>query len=219
MVPDALAPSFQSPFSLSEVDWVVLTKAPVPGTVKTRLIPHIGEQQATDLYLNLLQRLFDTLAELQTQGIGKTALWVSGNQQHSAFEPWKNIAEFYTQTEGGLGVKMASAVQASLAQGRIPILIGVDVPMLDVKYLTNAAKTLQQQDLVISPAEDGGYGLLGMKRFHSQLFANKIWGTDSVYPDTQIDLINLQQQGLRWQALAKVWDVDEAEDVTRYHAL
>jgi len=204
---------------LAKIDWLVLTKTPVPGTVKTRLIPHLDEQQATDLYLSLLSRLYNTLSTLKQQGIGSTSLWVSGDQHHAAFEPWKNIADFHSQPEGDLGIKMAAAVQASLQQGRLPILIGVDVPVLDVEYLVMAARSLLENDLVISPAEDGGYGLLGLKQFHPQLFENKDWGTDSVFADTRADLATLKQQGFNWAELPMVWDVDEPEDVERLNIM
>jgi rSAM/selenodomain-associated transferase 1 len=204
------------PEQLKKVDWLVLTKAPVPGTVKTRLIPHLGEQQATDLYLSLLRRLYNTLCELKQRDIGSTSLWISGDQKHPAFEPWQEIADFHTQPEGDLGIKMAAAVQASLQQDRLPILIGVDVPMLDVEYLSKAAQALLEHDLVISPAEDGGYGLLGMKQCHPQLFENKVWGTDSVLADTYADLATFKQQGFNWAELPTVWDVDEVADVERY---
>lgn len=204
------------PDQFAKIDWLVLTKAPVAGAVKTRLIPHLGEQQATDLYLSLLSRLYITLCELKQQGIGSTSLWISGEQKHPALETWQEIADFHSQPEGDLGIKMAAAVQASLQQNRLPILIGVDVPMLDVEYLSKAAQALLENDLVISPAEDGGYGLLGMTQFHSQLFENKVWGTDSVFADTRADLAALNLQGFNWAELPMVWDVDEVADVERY---
>jgi len=208
------------PEQLKKIDWLVLTKAPVSSTVKTRLIPHLGEQQATDLYLSLLRRLYNTLCELKQRGIGSTSLWISGDQKHPAFEHWQEIADFHTQPEGDLGIKMAAAVQASLQRGRLPILIGVDVPMLDVEYLSKAAQELLEHDLVISPAEDGGYGLLGInqsiKGGYKQLFENKTWGTDSVYANTKADLEALKQQGFDWAKLPMVWDLDEPEDVKRY---
>ena len=207
------------PEQLAKIDWLVLTKAPIPGIVKTRLIPHLGERQATDLYLSLLKRLYNTLCELKQRGIGSTSLWISGDRNHPAFEWWKDIAEFYSQPEGDLGIKMAAAVQASLQRGRLPILIGVDVPMLDVEYLSKAAQALLENDLVISPAEDGGYGLLGLKQFHSQLFESKVWGTDSVFADTRAELAALKQQGFNWAELPTVWDVDEIADVERYRSL
>ena len=99
-------------------------------------------------------------------------------------------------------------------------MIGVDVPMLDVEYLSKAAQALIENDLVISPAEDGGYGLLGInqsiKGGYKQLFENKTWGTDSVYANTKADLEALKQQGFDWAKLPMVWDLDEPEDVKRY---
>ena len=67
--------------------------------------------------------------------------------------------------------------------------------------------------MVISPAEDGGYGLLGMKQFYTELFENKLWGTDSVFAETQRDIQSLE---ISSKYLPQVWDVDEPEDVARW---
>ena len=208
------------------IEWIVLSKTPIPGLVKTRLIPALGEQNACDIYGQLLTRLENTLRELRSIEKSHIALWIAGDCEHEAFRSWADIATVYKQPAQDdltcnnlasidLGVRMAIAVKSALTRGRIPILIGVDVPDLDVPYLVNCLQQLETHDLVISPAEDGGYGLLGMKQFYTKLFENKAWGTDSVFAETQRDI-----QGLDISAkyLSQVWDVDEPEDVARWLA-
>jgi rSAM/selenodomain-associated transferase 1 len=210
-------------FNHKSIEWVVLTKAPFPGLVKTRLIAELGEQGACDVYEQLLARLCVSLTDvivkrsptsLSDVARSQVALWIAGNTDHKAFEPWSGLATFYTQPEtGDLGERMALAVQSSLARGFIPVLIGVDVPDLDEAYLTHCLRQLQNHDLVISPAADGGYGLLGMKQFYPELFVNKQWGTASVFAMTKGDIDKL---GIEAAYLSEVWDVDEPADVKRW---
>lgn len=205
-------------------EWVVLSKAPIPGLVKTRLIPTLGEQGACDVYEQLLTRLRESLIGVVANTSSQVALWIAGDVEHEAFKRWSGLAGFYQQPvkvglnnkEADLGERMAMAVQSSLARGCVPILIGVDVPDLNEAYLTDCLQQLQKHDLVISPAEDGGYGLLGMKQFYPELFVNKAWGTDSVFSETESDL---QQLSVNTAYLPKVWDVDEAADVDRFRHL
>lgn len=207
--------SFPSPID-GAIEWIVLTKAPVAGLVKTRLIPTLGEQGACDLYSELLVRLEHTLRALVIHNDARVALWVSGDDQHEAFTSWSRMATVYKQTAGlDLGARMAMAVERSLSRGCIPVLIGVDVPCLDEVYLMNCLHHLENHEVVISPAEDGGYGLLGMKQFYSGLFENKRWGTDSVFDSTKADLDVLP---LKVAYLPMVWDVDEPADVKRWRA-
>lgn len=210
--------------AIDTVEWIVLSKAPVLGLVKTRLIPALGQQGACDVYLQLLVRLENTLKTLVVNNKTQVALWIAGDAEHDAFKSWSSFATLYQQPEAGpdlrvkeidLGKRMAVAVESSLARGCIPVLIGVDVPDLTEKYLTNCLEQLRLHDVVISPAEDGGYGLFGMKHFYSEVFKEKTWGTDAVFQQTQLDLKALE---IKTAYLPKVWDVDEIEDVERFLA-
>ena len=199
------------------VEWIVLTKAPVPGLVKTRLIPALGEQAACELYLQLLKRMEGTLKNLVSDNSGQVALWIAGDAEHDAFKPWAGFATFYQQpTSGDLGTRMALAVKSALSRGCIPVLIGVDVPDLNEAYLLNCLQQLGNHDLVISPAEDGGYGLLAMKQFYPQLFINKDWGSDRVFSATKFDI---ESFAIKAAYLPIVWDVDEIADAERFRRL
>lgn len=217
-------------FSLKDVEWVVLTKVPTPGLVKTRLIPTLGQQAACDVYMQLLQRMALNLKRVLTNSSSHVALWIAEGvelesglelglkpeDKHGAFKLWASFATFYQQpknSEVDLGERMALAVKSALSRNRIPVLIGVDVPDLDEAYLMNCLQQLDRHDLVISPAEDGGYGLLGMKQFYPELFVGKHWGTGTVFESTKADIENLP---INAGYLPVVWDVDEAADVERF---
>jgi rSAM/selenodomain-associated transferase 1 len=209
------------------VEWVVLTKAPVPGLVKTRLIPELGEQGACDVYEQLLARLQETLQKVVANHMPKiptsqVALWIAGDAEHKAFKGWQKLGDrvaYYKQPSGtdegavDLGTRMALAVQSALSRNHIPVLIGVDVPDLDEDYLVHCLQKIHQHELVISPAEDGGYGLLGMTNFYPELFVDKVWGTDTVFASTKRDIEKLNIDAAY---LPEVWDVDEVADVERW---
>ena len=84
---------------IDTVEWIVLSKAPVPGLVKTRLIPALGQQGACDLYLQLLDRLENTLKPLVVKNKTQVALWIAGDAEHDAFKSWSSFATFYQQPE------------------------------------------------------------------------------------------------------------------------
>lgn len=208
--------------SVTSVEWIVLTKAPVAGKVKTRLIPMLGEQGACDIYCRLLKRLQQSLRSLVLKQGGHVALWIAGDDGHKEFKAWREFATFYQQPQQDdlagmdLGGRMALAVKSTFSRGRFPILIGVDVPDLDELYLENCLQAFSTHDLVISPAEDGGYGLLGMKQFYGPLFESKSWGNGSVFSATKRDIECLD---IYAAYLPKVWDVDEPEDVQRFNLM
>ena len=215
----------KSDIPYKQVEWIVLTKAPVPGLVKTRLIPVLGKQGACDVYCQLLNRLQQTLRTMIAKQGGEVALWIAGDDEQGVFQPWADFSVSYQQpayhlgeaSEGvDLGVRMAMAVKAALSRKRIPVLIGVDVPDLTEDYLLNCLVELADHDLVISPAEDGGYGLLGMKHFYADLFNNKRWGSDTVFNASRLDIKRL---GIHAAYLPTVWDVDEIADVERFRLL
>ncbi len=93
------------------------------------------------------------------------------------------------------------------------VIIGTDCPALDVAYLRGALEKLRDHDAVIGPAEDGGYGLIGLRRADPGVFAGIEWGTDTVCAET---CRRFNAAGLFWSLLPRLWDVDRPEDLDRY---
>ncbi len=114
------------------------------------------------------------------------------------------------QGEGDLGARMARAAQRVLAAGDAVVLIGTDCPALDAGVLRQAAAALRSNDAVMAPSADGGYALLGLRRFHSSLFEGIVWSTPSVAAVTRARLAAL---GWATQLLAQLHDIDEAADL------
>jgi glycosyltransferase A (GT-A) superfamily protein (DUF2064 family) len=104
---------------------------------------------------------------------------------------------------------------AAVAAAPGPVLvIGSDCPAMTVDHLRNAADALRAADVVIVPAEDGGYALIGMRRPHPELFADMAWSTPAVMEETRARLRRLR---LIWRQLATLWDVDTPADLARLH--
>ena len=188
----------------------ILARAPVPGQVKTRLIPTLGAQGAARLQRWLLHR---TVATALAADTGPVALWCAGDASHPDIDLCRAHGPITVkpQPEGDLGARMLAAVcQSPTLAGTL--VIGTDCPALSAAQLRHAADSLRDHDAVAFPAEDGGYVLIGMKAPARELFVGVDWGTYRVMSQTRQHLFTL---GWRWTEPANLWDVDRPEDVDR----
>jgi len=187
----------------------IFCKAPVLGKVKTRLIQKLGRRGALDLYLQMFERL---IAELSASGFN-TELWISPDKDHAFFEPYA-FARFQ-QAGPDLGGRMSTALRDGLTRHESVILVGTDLPLIDRSYIEQAVGALQTHDVVLGPAEDGGYGLVGVKAETPDMFSDIDWGTESVLSQT---CARLNRDGLDFGLLPLIWDVDRPDDLPRYQA-
>lgn len=115
-----------------------------------------------------------------------------------------------------LGERMQRALERALRRHRAAIVIGTDCPALGPADLRRAARALRgASDAAIAPAEDGGYGLIGLRKRRPAVFSGITWGDSRVYAQTAA---RLEASGLRWRALPAVWDVDRPQDLERLGA-
>lgn len=163
---------------------LVFARSPEAGNVKTRLIPDIGIDAATALYKELLSRTLNTSIQ---SVFSDRQLWVSGNTEHSFFKSFNKNKSFkiFQQTGTDLGEKMFNAFDSVLTGKNVAILIGSDCPSLCVNDLSVAVDMLEgDKDIVLGPAKDGGYYLIGLKQNNNKLFTGIEWGTDKVFSTT-----------------------------------
>ncbi len=185
---------------------LVFARAPLAGRVKRRLVPRLGERAAARLHLQLTRQALRTAA---AAGCGPVELHLT--RKHGLF---RKIA---LQKGADLGERMHHALSRALRRHRAAILIGADCPALRPADLRRAARLLAGGcDVVLGPAEDGGYVLLGARRVSSRLFDGVEWGTSGVYADT---VKRLDAAGYRWRALRLLWDVDRPQDLERLRSL
>lgn len=215
---------------------VVLAKAPQPGRVKTRLIPALGAEGAAALAACMLARTLAVAAEaaeaieatappeaVASMGCGEaTGAFTArpgGVELCASPAPgdpaWRAVAvpaglRWSAQGEGDLGARMAGAARRVLAGGERVLLIGTDCPALDAACLRAAADALDEVEAVIVPSFDGGYVLLGLRRFDPSLFEGIAWSTSTVAATTRARLAALAWP---YRELPALHDIDVPADL------
>ncbi len=184
---------------------MVFVRNAVLGKVKTRLAATMGEQKALEIYLNLLLYTRNITKEISAQ---KVVYYSDKLEENDA---WLSEGfEQKIQRGSDLGERMKNAFQEQFAAGFSKvIIIGSDCLELTSDIIENAFSILDYKDVVLGPAADGGYYLLGMKKLHPSLFGNKIWGCDTVMAATIQDIINDE---LSFELLPILNDIDEERD-------
>jgi rSAM/selenodomain-associated transferase 1 len=189
-----------------DVAVLVFARAPAAGRAKRRLVPRLGAAGAARLHLQLMRRALRTAA---AAGCGPVELHLAA--RHALFRGAR------LQRGADLGERMHRALAAALRRHRGAILIGSDCPGLLPADLRRAARLLAGGcDVVLNPAEDGGYVLIGARRVTAALFDGVEWGTGGVYAATAE---RLAAAGYRWRALRTLWDVDRPADLARLRSL
>ena len=189
----------------------VFAKAPVAGTVKTRLTHLLGPDGAAGLHAGLVRHALATAAQAR---VGTVELWCSPDETHPFFERCAREfgARLKRQRGANLGERMRHAIESGRAEGSTIILIGSDCPALTGAHLDAAAAALSSHEVVIIPAEDGGYVLVGMSASVPAIFDAIPWGTAAVMAETRQ---RLGHAGVLWKELPALWDVDRPEDYAR----
>ena len=157
---------------------LVFARAPVSGSVKTRLADGLGFDRATRLYVAMLEHTVAMAAQAELAGV---SLYATPDVRHPRFLALQQRFQLCLETQNGkdLGERMLQALEAELQLAEYALLIGTDCPGLDASYLDSALARLQQgDDVVIGPAEDGGYVLIGVRRPEANLFRAIPWSTD-----------------------------------------
>ncbi len=191
---------------MSKEACIVFLKAPRPGEVKTRLAATLGGNAACDAYRRLVA---ETLAGIQS--IPGVELRFAPDDAREEIVPWLRrdwIA--VPQGPGDLGTRLQHAfAEAFTAGAERVVAIGSDAPDVNAADIRSAWRELRGHDVVLGPATDGGYWLIGLNTPRPELFDNIPWSTDQVLAHT---LQRARQMQLRIQLLRILADVDTEED-------
>jgi rSAM/selenodomain-associated transferase 1 len=190
---------------------IVFARYPKPGKVKTRLIPALGEEKASQLHRDMTAHTL-TWAKRLGQWHG-TAVEVrfDGGSQDLMCSAFGNGFRYVAQGPGDLGERMARAFDEAFSGGaEAVVIVGTDCPTVSVDLAQKAYETLRTKDLVLGPAHDGGYYLIGLRRPVRQLFARVSWGTGSVLKET---VEHAKRLKLSYGLLEILHDVDRPEDL------
>ena len=195
---------------------LIFCKAPIAGQVKTRLLPTLTAEQAMQLHSELS---LSTLQRATQQPLCAVQLWCTPTTDHDFFISAAHNYGLTRQLQQGsdLGERMNHALCTALKSYQRAALIGCDCPSLTTQELASAISALNDKTTaVFSPAEDGGYVLIGLNRPQAELFTNIPWGSEQVMVETRA---RCQQFGIIYHELAEQWDVDTPVDLARYQKL
>ncbi|MEX2435241.1 MAG: TIGR04282 family arsenosugar biosynthesis glycosyltransferase [Balneolaceae bacterium] len=185
---------------------MVFVKNPEKGKVKTRLAKSIGDLKALLVYKKLLNYTVQVASGVP----------VSKQVWYSSFIDYKDsidqiVFEKRLQEGDDLGARMKKAFARAFDEGFDRVLIiGSDCPGLTEEMILNAFNVLDNQQVVIGPSEDGGYYLLGMRKFIPDLFSDVNWSTETVYDETVETVKNM---GLSYSTLPVLNDIDTEADL------
>lgn len=191
---------------------LIFCKAPLPGRVKTRLIPSLSPEQAAELHR---QMALDTLAKVSRSRLCPAELWCAPDTVHPFFAQCGERFGVSLRPQRGkdLGERMHRALENALGRSAYALLMGSDIPSLTAAHLEEALSFLEQgADAVIGPAEDGGYVLIGLRRPQPALFENMPWGEDRVLEESRR---RMHAMKMEWRELPVQWDIDRPGDLHR----
>ena len=188
-----------------------MIKYPEPGKVKTRLAKEIGDEKAADVYRQIAGRIMKNT--LHTREYERMVFYDPAGRLRD-FEAWLPGETFILQTGNDVGEKMDNAIRDLLEMGaEKAVLTGADIPELTAEIMIQAFVALDDADIVIGPARDGGYYLIGMKVPHPEIFRNIPWSTEKVYQKT-VD--NMNRMGLSYRTVTTLSDLDRKGDLEQF---
>jgi len=190
---------------------IILTRYPELGKSKTRLIPALGPRGAADLHRNLTEHTLSWARRWKERFPASLEVHFTGRSEAS-FQEWLGPDLSYRpQPEGDLGRRMHEAFLQAFQEGvEKVVIVGTDCPGLDEDLTQEAFARLDQGEVALGPAKDGGYYLIGLRRPVEELFRAIPWGTGEVLAKT---LETAQRLGLRVSLLEPLEDIDRPEDL------
>jgi len=190
---------------------IIFTRYPEEGLTKTRLIPILGAKGAATLHRQMTEYTLSKVRELQNNyPLSIEVCFTGGNL--SLMQHWLGSDIIYQpQGEGDLGSRMARSLSVAFQDNiaRV-VIIGTDCPGLNAQLLKKAFHQLRSHNLVLGPAIDGGYYLIGLHYLRLELFTGINWGTDGVFQST-VNIANKLDLSIAY--LPQLADIDRPEDL------
>lgn len=190
---------------------MIFVKYPEPGRVKTRLAQDLGKQRAAEIYKGIAENVILRLSKSSNY---KTIIFFDPPEMEKEVRNWLggDGNQFFPQRGNSLGIKMLNALKQVFINGASRVvIIGTDCIEIAEDIVSQAFKALNVVDVVIGPAEDGGYYLLGLKRLIPEIFYDIEWSTELVLHQT-IKRLNANQ--LNFKLLKTLKDVDHSGDLS-----
>jgi len=187
----------------------VFLRAPRPGAVKTRLVPALGPDSAVLLYRALAEHVLAATRPRASEY--ERRLYFAPPEAGAEMEAWRPAETWIPQAGADLGARMSAAIEGELGRGADRVaIVGSDVPGLTRGDVLSALGALEDHDLAVGPARDGGYYLIALARPRPELFRGIAWGTSAVFAATMERAATL---GLTVRVLEERRDIDTPDDV------
>jgi rSAM/selenodomain-associated transferase 1 len=210
---------------------ILFARPPIPGRVKTRLVPALGADGAASLYRAFLADAAEMAAAIRKArpSAGLTAEWAMPDDSHAPHPlPSWLPGPFLHRAQSGhdLGARMAAALGRRIAHGGPAVLVGTDIPGLPTEIVLEAFDALARLEenspgsrparcAVLGPARDGGYYLIGLNRLEAGIFSGLEWGSERVF---EMQSRILAEKGYRIHTLSEWRDVDTPGDLNALRA-
>jgi uncharacterized protein len=191
---------------------LIFVKYPEPGKVKTRLAKYIGLENAALLYRKMAESIIHDLSELADHR--KIIFFDPPERKHDVMRWLKfNALSFIAQEGNTLGERMSNAFSHAFSLGADKaVIIGTDCPQITTQTILKAFEKLETSEVVIGPSYDGGYYLLGLRRFIPEIFDDIYWSTNLVFDQT---IKKLRHNGINPECLEMLRDVDTVDDLSQ----
>lgn len=187
---------------------IIFVKYPQPGFVKTRLAKEIGKENAASLYRLFVEAI---LSRTDDKNFNRVIFYTPAEKRHQIKDWIGSDMDIYPQKGKDLGERLSHAFKFIFEKGaKRAVVIGSDSPTIDKKIILQAFKELEYNECVIGPSSDGGYYLVGLSYFHTEIFKDITWSTNKVYEQT---LNRLRKLKLKFSSLDELFDVDNFEDL------
>ena len=188
---------------MAESTLIIFVKNPIPGTVKTRIARTVGDGQAVAVYRHLLRHTQEIARQLTCHRVVYYGDFINPDDGWNGYD--KRLQE-----GNDLGERMQEAFREQFEQGADRVaIIGSDCLTITAGHIESAFVALDQADVVIGPATDGGYYLLALKKLHTALFDGMPWSQPELSQRTELAIL---QNGLTFERLAELTDIDEWAD-------
>ena len=201
---------------------IVFTRYPRPGTTKTRLIPKLGKKGAADLHRKMTENTLSQVKRVpKSRDLTVEIRYEDGDER--LMKNWLGTGfEYRPQCSGDLGLRMKRSFEEAFMTGaNTSVIIGTDIPHITHEIIQKAFDALKQKNIVLGPAKDGGYYLIGLQGYSQppaipDLFTNINWGAGDVLDKT---LRIAKHSELSFKLLEVLEDVDNPEDLKIWEQL
>ncbi|HZR19304.1 MAG TPA: TIGR04283 family arsenosugar biosynthesis glycosyltransferase [Verrucomicrobiae bacterium] len=190
---------------------ILFTRFPMAGRSKTRLIPALGGEGAARLQRRLTHHALREAEACSIAGAVDLEIQFDGAAEPAMRHWLGDRFSFCSQAGANLGQRMCAAFAKAFKEGcQSVVLMGADCPELTARVLNHALAALREYPVVLGPATDGGYYLVGLRQPFPELFSGPVWGSDSVLADS---LQIIKRAGLAFSLLQPLSDIDRPEDL------